>query len=216
MQEIWANIFLGCFLFGFVFAAISLIFGMGSGHGFHFGGHDGFHFGGDHGGGAHIGHSGGVGHGHAGGADTGSGGGQGYQVPFLSFNGILMFITWFGGVGYILNSRASAPLLLTLLGALAAGVIGAAIVFYFLNKFLLVGQTRMDPVDYYMPGTMARITSPIREGGVGEIMYVQGGTRKTAGARSEENLAHAQGEEVVVVRYDKGIAYVKSVEHEFE
>jgi hypothetical protein len=44
---------------------------------------------------------------------------------------------------------------------------------------------------------------------------VQGGARKTLGARSEEGGTHPQGEEVVVVRYEKGIAYVKSVADEF-
>ncbi|MCX7018527.1 MAG: hypothetical protein WCK47_08580 [bacterium] len=203
MSEIMAHVFLGCFLVGFILAAVSLIFGFDSLHHIHFGGHDGFQI--DSHGGVDSAHAGGGGHGmHI------------PQVPFFSYNGILMFITWFGGVGYVLNTRANAALLVTLLGAVAAGFIGAAAVFYFLGKFLLRGQTRMNPADYYLPGTLARVSSPIRQGGVGEIVYVQGGTRKTTGARSEENMAHKQGEEVVIVRYEKGIAYVKTANMELE
>ena len=40
-------------------------------------------------------------------------------------------------------------------------------------------------------------------------MYSQEGTRRSAGARSEAGGAIARGCEVVVTRYDKGIAYVR-------
>ena len=50
---------------------------------------------------------------------------------------------------------------------------------------------------------------PIREGGTGEIIYSQGGTRRTCGARAENGNAIVKGSEVVVTRYDKGIAYVR-------
>ena len=219
MNDMLANVFLGCFLFGFIFSTISLIFGAGSGHHFHlpFGGHDagggGVHVGGGHDTGSFHGHGGVDAHGH-GGADAhgGSDGGQ-VRAPFFSFNGILIFITFFGGVGYILHHGSSATILLTLLGAIAAGFFAAGVVFLFLNQLLLRGQTRMNPVDYFMPGTLGRVTSPIRGGGgVGEVCYVQGGARKTTGARSDDNLAHSLGEEVVIVRYEKGIAFVKSVE----
>jgi membrane protein implicated in regulation of membrane protease activity len=214
VSAILANVFLGCFLVGFVLTTVSLIFGMDSGHHFHFGGHDGFHGGGhDLGGHGHAGgHGGAHGHGHGHGGDSGS---ESQSLPFFSYYGIVMFVTWFGGIGYILNRNASATVLITLLGAIAAGFVGASIIFIFLGKFLLRGETRMNPADYYMPGTLGRITSAIREGGTGEITYVQAGARKSAGARSEDGVTHKQGEEVVIVRYDKGIAYVKSVASEF-
>jgi hypothetical protein len=50
---------------------------------------------------------------------------------------------------------------------------------------------------------------PIRENGTGEIIYSQAGTRRTCGARSENGNALDKGEEIVVTRYDKGIAYVR-------
>jgi hypothetical protein len=51
---------------------------------------------------------------------------------------------------------------------------------------------------------------PIRAGGTGELIYSQEGTRRVAGARSEDGAAIPKGTEVVVTRYEKGIAYVRS------
>ena len=67
----------------------------------------------------------------------------------------------------------------------------------------------MDPADYEMTGVLGRISIPIREGGTGEIIYSQAGTRRTCGARAEDGGVIAKGTEVVVTRYDKGIAYVR-------
>jgi hypothetical protein len=212
--------FMVCFLVGFVLSLTSLLFGMDHGH---FGGH-----GGGHGGGSGIGsqgHGGPVGHGH-GAAGHGHGGSAAHShgsdssgdgeggVNFFSYNGVVMFLTWFGGVGYILNRQVHGFLLISFLGAIAAGLVGAGVVFYFLNSFLLKGQTCMLESEYYLPGTLARVCSSFGSGQTGEIVYVQGGTRKTAGARGEDGTAHIQGEEVLIVRYDKGIAYVKSVTDE--
>jgi len=60
-----------------------------------------------------------------------------------------------------------------------------------------------------MTGVLGRTSVPIREGGTGEIIYSQAGTRRTCGARSENGNSIAKGSEVVVTRYEKGIAYVR-------
>ena len=67
----------------------------------------------------------------------------------------------------------------------------------------------MDPADYEMVGVLGRVCSSIHEKGTGEIIYTQMGTRRVCGARSDEGGAIAKGTEVVVTRYDKGIAYVR-------
>jgi len=71
----------------------------------------------------------------------------------------------------------------------------------------------MDAADYEMVGVLGRTSLPIREtDGTGEIIYSQAGTRRTCGARSEDGGAIEKGIEVVVTRYDKGIAYVRKWE----
>ncbi len=67
----------------------------------------------------------------------------------------------------------------------------------------------MDAADYEMTGVLGRVSIPIREGGTGEIIYAQAGTRRTCGARSEAGGAIPKGAEVMVTRYDRGIAYVR-------
>jgi len=91
----------------------------------------------------------------------------------------------------------------------AAGLAGATVVFLFLTRVLMSREETMDPADYEMVGVLGRLSNPIREGGTGEIIYSQAGTRRTCGARSENGGALEKGAEVVVTRYEKGIAYVQ-------
>jgi len=53
------------------------------------------------------------------------------------------------------------------------------------------------------------VNVPIRAGGTGEIIFSQAGTRRAAGARSDDGTALPKGAEVVITRYEKGIAYVR-------
>ena len=56
-------------------------------------------------------------------------------------------------------------------------------------------------------GTSTERVAPV---GVGHRQgYVSGKTRRTCGARGEDGKAVAKGSEVVVTRYEKGIAYVR-------
>ena len=63
-----------------------------------------------------------------------------------------------------------------------------------------------------MVGVLGRLSIPIRAGGTGELIYSQEGTRRVAGARSEDGVAIPKGSEVMVTRYEKGIAYVRKWE----
>ena len=60
-----------------------------------------------------------------------------------------------------------------------------------------------------MSGVLGRVSIPIRENGTGELIYSQQGTRRSCGARSESGAAIDRGAEVVVMRYEEGIAYVR-------
>lgn len=128
--------------------------------------------------------------------------------PF-NFACLMAFLAWFGGMGYLLTARGQLPRLAILLAATAAGCAGAAIVFLFLAKVLLKRERFLDAADFDMVGVLARVTVPIRAGGTGEIVYSQAGTRRSAGARSDSGGAVLRGSEVVVTRYERGIAYVR-------
>jgi hypothetical protein len=96
-----------------------------------------------------------------------------------------------------------------LMASVISGVVGGGIIFVFLSRVLISEDENMDPADYEMVGVLGKLSVPIREGGTGELLYSQMGTRRVCGARSEDGGAMAKGAEVVVTRYDKGIAYVQ-------
>ena len=93
--------------------------------------------------------------------------------------------------------------------AVIVGLVGATIIFWFVAKLLMKHDRELDPADYERVGVLGRIISPIREGGTGEIIFAQEGTRQTCGARSEAGEALVKGTEVIITRYEHGIAYVR-------
>jgi hypothetical protein len=119
------------------------------------------------------------------------------------------FLAWFGGTGYLLTRFSTVWVGLSLLLAVVSGVVGGGIIFLFLTRVLISEEENMDPADYEMVGVLGRLCVSVREGGTGEILYSQAGTRRVCGARSEDGSAIAKGTEVVVTRYEKGIAYVR-------
>jgi hypothetical protein len=183
----WADLYLICFIVGFALSVISALGGF-----FHI---PGLH----HGHGHHVHVGGGHGQGRAGGG----------QASPLNFSTITAFLAWFGGVGYLLTRFSSLWFWLAFLIAAAAGVVGGSIVFFFLVKVLLADDMPLNPADYDMIGVLGRLTSAIREKGMGEMSFSQAGVRRSAPARSDDGNGIAKDVDVVVTRYDKGIAYVR-------
>jgi len=89
-----------------------------------------------------------------------------------------------------------------------AGLVGGGIIFLFLSKVLMSDQEFLNAADFEMVGVLGKLSVPIREGGTGELIYSQMGTRRVCGARSDDGAVLAKGAEVVVTRYEKGIAFV--------
>jgi len=209
----WADFYLICFAVGFCFSFFSFVFGgarTGRMHLPHFHGHVG---------GAHLPAAGApaahgpVAPGHAPVAGDASAAGTHTQqdsgVSPFNFVTLTAFLAWFGGTGYLLTRYSGLWVGFGLLASITSGLIGGGIVFLFLSRVLISDDENMDPADYEMVGVLGRVSSSIREGGTGEIVYTQMGTRRVCGARSEDVSAIAKGTEVVVTRYEKGIAYVR-------
>jgi membrane protein implicated in regulation of membrane protease activity len=199
----WSDFYLTCFAVGFLLSAISFIAGGMRWHLHlpHFP-HAGGHVGGGH---VQAGHGGSATNGAAGGAHAG------HHAPVSPFNFVTLtaFLAWFGGTGFLITRFSSIWFALGLMIALGAGLFGAGLVFLFLTRVLISHEENMDSADYEMVGVLGRISMTIRENGTGEIIYSQAGTRRTCGARSEDGSALEKGAEVMVTRYDKGLAYVK-------
>lgn len=122
---------------------------------------------------------------------------------------LMTFLTWFGGAGYILYVLASWPLILSLIGAVVAGIIGGWLVYLLLVKFFLAGAVSTDPSAREVVGSIARVTIPITKDAPGEVVYTLDGARHSDGARSLDALPIPGGTEVVIVRLERGIAYVQ-------
>jgi membrane protein implicated in regulation of membrane protease activity len=185
----WADFYLACFLVGFGLSALSLLGGSGHLHVHlpHMHLPHGMHL-------PHASHGGGV---------------QPGQLPWFNFGTLAAFLAWFGGVGYLLERYSHLWFFTALALSTLTGLAAAALVFWFLANVLFAHEAPLDPADYDMVGVLGKLSIPIREGGTGELIYSQEGTRHVSGARSEEGVAIPRGAEVMVTRYENGIAYVK-------
>jgi membrane protein implicated in regulation of membrane protease activity len=219
-QMDWSDFYLICFAAGFCFSFFSFVFGgsrFGRLHLPHFHGH----VGGVHvpAGSAGAGHAPAAGAPHASSTHAGTTHAAGSQsgtaqsgrsgVSPFNFVTLTAFLAWFGGTGYLLTRYSTLWVGMGLALSVFSGLLGGGIIFLFLSKVLMSDEENMVSADYDMVGVLGKITSPIREGGTGELLYSQVGTRRVCGARSEDGSAIPKGTEVVVTRYEKGIAYVQ-------
>ena len=177
----WSEFYFVCFLVGFSLSALAVIAGGTHLHIPHLNLHHGIH--------------------------VPRGGGS--QLPWFNFGTLSAFLAWFGGIGYLLQRYSGLWFVAVLAVATVSGLAAASAVFWFLAKVLIAREKPLDPADYEMVGVLGRVSIPIRAGGTGEITYSQEGTRHVTGARAEEAVAIAKGTEVLVTRYEKGIAYVR-------
>ena len=212
----WSDFYLICFAVGFCFSFFSFVLGgarFGRLHLPHFHGHVP-HLPVGHGAGMHAPTAGAA---HAAGAAQGqaatqAAGARAARSTVSPFNPPTMaaFLAWFGGTGYLLTRFSTLWVGVALLFSAASGLVGGGIIFLFLTRVLMREEENMDPADYEMVGVLGKLSVSIRQdGGTGELVYAQAGTRRVCGARSEDGSAMAKGVEVVVTRYEKGIAYVR-------
>jgi membrane protein implicated in regulation of membrane protease activity len=119
------------------------------------------------------------------------------------------FLAWFGGIGYLLTRFSSIWFVVGLGIAFLSGITGAGIIYLFLSRVLKAEAEGLEVEQFDMVGTLGRLSMPIRQGGTGELIYSYAGRRHTCGARAEDDAPIPKGTEVVVTRYEKGIAYVR-------
>jgi membrane protein implicated in regulation of membrane protease activity len=121
----------------------------------------------------------------------------------------MAFLAWFGGTGYILT-RASHLMAVVSLGfAIVSGLAAGWLVFKFMVRLTKGNESQLNDADYRVEGSLGTISIPIRKEGTGELILSLGGVRRSFGARCDDGGAIERGAEVVIERYDKGIAYVR-------
>ena len=193
----WETFYFVCFLAGLFLSAFSLLGCMG-----HFGGH------------VHVPHMPHATHlpgaGHLTHGSSGVKAGQATaSIPWWNTFSIMIFLCWFGAAGFLMTRHGGFVASVVLVFAAICGAAGGAIVFFFLAKVMLPHEHELTADETDVVGVVGRVSAPIRAGGTGEIVYEQLGARHSAPARSEDGGSIGKQEEVFVLRYEKGIAYVR-------
>lgn len=184
----WADFYLVCFVVGFFLSVLMFLAG-------------GVHF--------HTPHL----HVHMpdlhGAGGSGHAGGHGGQVSSVNPFTLAAFLAWFGGTGYLLSRHSTMWFFTALIISLLAGTGGATVIYLFSSRVLSSPDEALDPADFEMAGVLGKLSVRIRQGGTGEMIYSQAGTRRVCAARSEDGSEIVRGTEVVVTRYERGVAYVR-------
>jgi hypothetical protein len=179
----WETFYLICFIFGLC-ASLFTFFG-GLGHAHH----------------AFLRH-----HVHA---KAGAARAGGHLIPPVNGFTVVAFLAWFGATGYLLERYGGVVAPLVLLLAVAGGLIGASLLFWFLARVLLPHEHELTAEETATVGVVGHVSSSISPGGTGEILFSQGGSRRFSPARSDDGREIATSTEVIVMRYERGIAYVR-------
>jgi membrane protein implicated in regulation of membrane protease activity len=187
----WSDFYLLCFLVGFSLSVLSFLAGAVHIH-LPFNMHLPFH-----------------GPNHAGTEASHGGLTGGTHISWFNASSAMAFLAWFGGTGYLLTRHSHLLAVVSFLLAMVAGLAGGWVVFRFVVKLMNSTDAPMKSEDYRMEGSLGTISMPIRENGTGEIIFSMAGVRRCSGARSDDGKAIEKGAEVVIERYEKGIAYVK-------
>lgn len=217
-------LFVACFLIGLVFFLVTALLGNLS-HG-HTVAHGASHAATHPSGVAHTAHTpahhvdlhaghiaGGAHQQQAGKADT-----SGHSLSVMSFlnpTSVMLFLLGFGFFGYLFHNIVGfvAPIL-TLMAAGVCGIAIAAVLLYAITRLFGNSEwsTEQDVSD--RTGLLGKVSLPIQENGMGEILYVTpGGMRKSIPARSIDGRRLERDMEVVVINFEHGVAAVDTWEH---
>lgn len=179
-------VYLFCLIVGFVFVLGSAVMG---------------HMGGDHG---HVGGSGG--HAEAG-ADSSDAPGVSLFSPIV----MAAFVAAFGAFGLIFSQfeATKSPVISAGVSIICAMLVAGSIV-GLLRKLVRASDSSSESQVATLVGHVATVITPIPAAGVGEIAYVQGGSRYTAPAREESGSPVSNGSEVKITRVVGSQFYVAS------
>src|SRR5258708_18088561 len=184
----WSDFYLFCFIVGFALSLVSFFAGAVHIH-LPFKMHLPFH----------LGHHAGAGGGMRGGLRGG------VHLSWFNASTAMAFLAWFGGTGYLLTRHVHLVALASLAISTIAGVVAGAVVFKFMVK-LMHSDPPLKSEDYRIEGNVGTISMPIPENATGEIIFSLAGARRCAGARCDDGKPLEKGAEVVIERYEGGIA----------
>lgn len=176
-----------CLVVGLIFTVFSAI----AGH--LFGGHDSLDAGGH--------------------AEAGMGHAGEPGISFFSPTVLASFVTAFGAFGLILSKiTPTSSVWISAPFSALGGLIVAGVTFWFFNTMFTKTQSSSEGRVAGLIGQTAVIVTPIPENGVGEISYVQSGSRYTAPARLDKGgVTISAGATVKITRIVGSQFFVESL-----
>lgn len=150
-----------------------------------------------------------AGHLHAGGGDAG---GPGF-VPILP---LMVFVTAWGGAGYVLTRFSGMKMLAVVLICTVVALLLGCLIYMVLARVMTRYDSSMNELDYEQPGQLGYISIPAADGAVGEMKYVLHGTMRSIGVRAEAGQQLSRGDRVIILKVNKGMAAVTLFEREIE
>ncbi|GAC1400877.1 MAG: hypothetical protein NVSMB65_18540 [Chloroflexota bacterium] len=130
----------------------------------------------------------------------------GWTLSWLSPLTLAAAALWFGSAGLLVTSVLPASLeVLAFAVALVAAVAGAALL-----RGLMIALVRSStpPLHETADGALGTLNAAIGTDTVGEVAYTLEGLRRSAPARSVDGRPLPRGLDVVIVRRERGIAWV--------
>ena len=122
-------------------------------------------------------------------------------ISFFSPTVLSCFVTAFGAFGLVLSEiPATQSIWINAPLSFVSGLAIALLVLWGMNKIFRGTQSSSEGQVAKLIGQTAAIISPIPANGVGEISYVQSGSRYTAPARDEKGGAIPNGQTVKITR----------------
>jgi membrane protein implicated in regulation of membrane protease activity len=134
----------------------------------------------------------------------------GWTLSWLSPLTLAAGALWFGGAGLLaegLVPAASGTVAVPL--AVVAAVLGAALVRAAMAAFV---RASTPPLRGDAVGAVGTLSAPIRVDAPGEVIYTLEGLRCSAAARSVDGTPLPRGTNVVIVRRERGIAWVEPLD----
>jgi membrane protein implicated in regulation of membrane protease activity len=134
----------------------------------------------------------------------GLGASLGWTLSWVSPLSIAAALVWFGGVGLLTEGSIFSAVF-----AVLAAVAAAAIVRSVMNAFL---RASVAPLSLRGEGAIGTVNATIPPGSTGEVIYTLEGLHRTAPARTQDGRMLPRGTEVVIIRREKGIAWVEPLD----
>jgi len=129
-----------------------------------------------------------------------------WTLSWLSPLTLAAAVLWFGGVGLIAEGLLpSSLLIIAVVIAVVAALLGAAIVRAAMAAFV---RSSSSPLRADATGALGALSAPIRSDAAGEVIYTLEGLRRSAAARSLDGAPLPRGAHVVIVRRERGVAWV--------